>query len=208
MTKFKLIALPDGKSWSVFHDDATYIGVNLDDLDALTPAAIGRLVLHLRQEAERCRAEETAAYIMYLLEEASLETVQRLEGWLAPFIDNPDIDDAYLLVLEHKATLQGRTLKKVRVPKAGYVYILVEPKQRWYKIGRTTNVENRIKGIELPFKTEVLHTIPTSDTVWAEAYLHKKFAEKRLNGEWFKLLSRDVAWLQKLTILNPDAPPR
>lgn len=64
----------------------------------------------------------------------------------------------------------------------------------YYKIGRTNNLKRRDREIklQLPFEAELIHSIVTDDAVGIEKYWHNRYADKRLNGEWFKLLSSDI----------------
>jgi hypothetical protein len=57
--------------------------------------------------------------------------------------------------------------------KAGHVYLLVA-ENGWSKIGMSRNVKARLKQvkIQLPFRTKLVHTIPTDNVVWAERMLH------------------------------------
>ncbi|RIV73756.1 GIY-YIG nuclease family protein [Flagellimonas aequoris] len=75
---------------------------------------------------------------------------------------------------------------------SGHVYLLKHGKE--YKIGRSTDAAKRYKEIkiQMPFKTEEIHVIETDDTVGIEAYWHKRFAKKRLEGEWFALNNNDI----------------
>lgn len=66
---------------------------------------------------------------------------------------------------------------------------------RYYKIGKTKNFANRLDQIklQLPFPVKVIHKIETDDPGGTETYWHKRFSDKRTNGEWFALLDADVA---------------
>jgi hypothetical protein len=100
----------------------------------------------------------------------------------------------------YDAELEPRTERYAR---PGYIYLVGG--NNVYKIGKTKDIPSRLRSfLQLPFRTRLIHAIPTSDMVWAENYLHRVFAHCRLNGEWFDLAPADVDWICGLTALNPD----
>ena len=78
------------------------------------------------------------------------------------------------------------------VPSTGYVYLLKSGK--FYKIGSTNNPDRRQYeiGIQLPEKIHHIHSVETDDPSGIEAYWHKRFREKRKQGEWFDLNANDI----------------
>lgn len=65
---------------------------------------------------------------------------------------------------------------------------------RYYKIGKTSDTVRRGSElrVQLPEKMNLIHSIKTDDPSGVEAYWHKHFGEKRMNGEWFDLNSSDI----------------
>jgi hypothetical protein len=75
----------------------------------------------------------------------------------------------------------------------GFVYLIKFG--RFFKIGKTNSAGRRERelAIQLPEKTTTVHVIRTDDPTEIEEYWHKRFRDRRKNGEWFELTAQDVA---------------
>lgn len=117
--------------------------------------------------------------------------------------------DGVVTALRNRAIEQGdeeliALMPKAKEPKAsianlsssntseGWVYLLQSG--NYFKIGRSDELEKRVKqiSIALPEKTELVHAIKTDDPPGIENYWHRRFANQRANGEWFKLSRVDL----------------
>lgn len=74
----------------------------------------------------------------------------------------------------------------------GHVYLIKSG--RFYKIGFSVHAGARERqlAIQLPEAASTVHVIVTDDPPGIEAYWHRRFADKRKNGEWFDLSREDV----------------
>jgi hypothetical protein len=114
------------------------------------------------------------------------QIISRLRDWMV--VNRPD--DPLIAKFE---VAKAREPSEVEgQAKYGWVYLLRSGMH--YKIGRSDELERRVKqiSIALPEKVEMEHAIETDDPAGIEAYWHKRFADKRMNGEWFKLDKVDV----------------
>jgi len=74
----------------------------------------------------------------------------------------------------------------------GAVYLFKHGK--YYKIGKTNDTVrrgNELK-IQLPENLDLIHEIKTYDPSGVEAYWHRRFESKRMNGEWFDLSASEI----------------
>jgi hypothetical protein len=106
------------------------------------------------------------------------------------FEDVASLCDAYSAADQEVADAEGLGAQE----SVGYVYLIRHGSRREYKIGRTNNSLRREGevAIELPELISPIHVIQTDDPAGVESYWHRRFAEKRLNGEWFALSVDDV----------------
>ena len=116
-------------------------------------------------------------------------------------LQNPFLElrlkDALRVVLQN-GQYRPPPAEHVREPRAGYVY-LFKDRYGLYKIGRSLNPWQRAKDISQPnYLIRVICTLKTNDAFLLERELHERFADKRVEGEWFELDEADVDYFKRM----------
>lgn len=111
--------------------------------------------------------------------------IERLREWTAA---NDEYADVTAMLPAQSPETEERTK-----PAEGHVYLIAYGAH--FKIGRSEELERRVKQIQiaLPETGKLVHAIRTDDPAGIEAYWHNRFADRRGNGEWFKLTRADIA---------------
>lgn len=120
---------------------------------------------------------------------------QKLLATLAEFCrQNSGFEDVLALCGEHAHTSAHASTDKGREAKVatGFVYLMKSGPH--YKIGRTNSVGRRGSelAIKIPVPPTTIHSIETDDPVGVEACWHRRFADRRGEGEWFALSLDDI----------------
>lgn len=107
-----------------------------------------------------------------------------------------ELDEVRRICLALKGSRASTPISNVSSRTAGsygFVY-LIKGHPGEFKIGHTNLVDRRLSelGATFPIEQELVHTIKTDDPAGVEAYWHKRFENKRMKGEWFRLRPDDV----------------
>lgn len=76
----------------------------------------------------------------------------------------------------------------------------------YFKIGLSQTPKKRLKAVRrallLPYPVEMVHEIEAPDMYTAEQHLHHRFADFRMNGEWFRLPDWAVRYIRLIWALD------
>ena len=88
--------------------------------------------------------------------------------------------------------------KEIREPLVGYIYLLRQGDI--FKIGRSKNPSERrrVHNNTSPVEVSLEHKLHVIDMESAESWLHRRFKQKLIKNEWFRLTPEDVAWVKQL----------
>ena len=82
--------------------------------------------------------------------------------------------------------------------KSGYLYVV--ECNGYYKIGHTTELENRMAELQVgnPHELKVICAKKLLEPRELETALHGLYERKKVRGEWYKLAKEDVKYLKNL----------
>lgn len=140
------------------------------------------------------------AFIEAYLETFNASEAARVARYTHPgqqghrLLRNPKIQP----IIEKRSGQSIADLTKTRVARRGCVYF-VQVNNDAVKIGITDNFERRLKILDTstPYPIKVLKVVYSTGYHSLEIELHKKFADKRIKGEWFALSSDDIKWIKE-----------
>ena len=160
----------------------------LDKYAALV-TELGRVPLHAEL---RIKAREDAAFPSHTVFATLGGKAALLTALREHCKDRPEV----LSLLPAQTSVDAGEAKRKDGSKTfsvGYVYLMKSG--RHFKIGRTNSLSRRDRelSITIPVPPTTIHSIETDDPSGVEAYWHRRFAEKRGEGEWFVLNAEDVA---------------
>lgn len=188
-----------GVYWARWGDAATEAGLKPNTKQGRTAEET-----FLASLAEACRhfgKFPTAMELrMYQKENTGLPNVKSITRHFGSLMNVPDrlaewakSNGEYSDVVAILGTRSGLAQSPPSAAREGMVYLIQSGAH--YKIGRSDELERRVKEIRiaLPDSAKLVHAIRTDDPAGIEAYWHRRFANRRANGEWFKLTSSEVA---------------
>lgn len=75
-----------------------------------------------------------------------------------------------------------------------FVYIIKVINTQYYKIGESSNPQDRIKNIQvsIPFDLELIYFKKVNQSKLVESYIQSFFIRKHIRGEWFELNIDDI----------------
>jgi len=139
----------------------------------------------------------------------TIETAKVLLEGLQGYVEK--IENSYIEEFNDKIKLkQLKELEKNKIDYCyaekvptivkGYVYFVLDDNGNC-KIGTTKDLKKRLGEYTMQAYVPILHhTIKTNDCYALEEMFHKRYNEKRVRGEWFKLTDKDLEDIKKIPI--------
>ena len=108
-----------------------------------------------------------------------------------------------------QAAYRNRKDGNLEKSKSEFVYFAQDKYSKFVKIGRTLNIENRMRDLSRSNsgKLDLLGYIPCENSKQLESAMHKFYKTKRVKGEWFRLSEEDISGLTKRAAdASPQSP--
>jgi len=135
--------------------------------------------------------------IQFFIDETKFEDVKSCAKYMGLTLDNMARHALYQYMRKNNQ----KTVKKDRLKYRGdmenpggvYFVTLEINGKKYCKIGISSNIKKRIKGIEvgLPIDAQIFKVIQVGNMYKAEKAFHDHFASKRIKREWFELSDDD-----------------
>lgn len=101
---------------------------------------------------------------------------------------------------------RNTTISDMKRHKFSHVYVIegTHNGNTSYKIGKADRLSERLKtfNVKIPFDIDLICSFYVQDSRGFESYLHSKFSDKRIAGEWFDLTYKDILNIINLGILR------
>lgn len=160
---------------------------------------LGRLPVNTELRREASRNKNFPSHTVWVRRLGN--KIEILEKVVAYCRNHPDDYDDVLKICEPLLAAKSTKKRPVEIEAEGYVYgfVYLIKSGKYYKIGSTKALDRRHYevGLQLPEKVTPVHSIRTDDPSGIEAYWHRRFKDKRLNGEWFDLKAPDIRIFKK-----------
>lgn len=95
--------------------------------------------------------------------------------------------------------MKDMPVEVVRTPRAGWVYFLHDPSTQRIKIGFSSNVEKRVRGLQTGSSSTLAILGKMKGTAEDERSLHQRFGAHRVSGEWFHAAPELTAFVAEVS---------
>jgi hypothetical protein len=161
----------------------------------------GYLPVKLLIEDKECLAFNSGIfYVERLTKDEINEYISLLKNTLDNLGELNLTTKNYNLKTEIEILNHGKGEKKVKVPKSGYIYIILCKRTKLYKIGLTcSGIHSRISQLKTANPDIEIHShFKTDDVFSTESWLHYVYSDKRVSGEWFDLTESDLERIKEI----------
>lgn len=113
---------------------------------------------------------------------------------------NTIVREVLLMEIEQDTDKLASYVAPKQFPKEPKHLYLVRAENGFHKIGITQDLSTRVGALQTsgPHRVDLIHSILHEEADNLERHLHKKFADRRVNGEWFHLEDEDVQYIKSL----------